>query len=138
MEKLYTDILISELELVQETIHWLIQYPRSLKVYNEALVKYDNRIYERTILDDMRLAFEWLLKEIFWNGKSLENQIGKIGQALKQMEGSKELRNMLYALINYYKDYQNTYIKHDDVNVNEIEYMIELTSLLRKFSNKVL
>lgn len=58
MEKLYTDILISELELVQETIHWLIQYPRSLKVYNEALVKYDNRIYERTILDDMRLAFE--------------------------------------------------------------------------------
>lgn len=56
--KLYTDILISELELVHETIHWLSQYPRLLKLYNEALVKCDNRIYERTILDDMRLAFE--------------------------------------------------------------------------------
>ena len=44
---------------------------------------------------------------------------------------------MLYALINYYKDYQNTYIKHDDVNVNEIEYMINLTSLLMELSNKV-
>lgn len=40
------------------------QYPRSLKIYNEALVKYDNRIYERNILDDMRLAFELLLKEM--------------------------------------------------------------------------
>lgn len=45
---------------------------------------------------------------------------------------------MSNALINYYKDYQNTYLKHDDnVNVNEIEYMIELTSLIMKFSNKV-
>jgi len=132
--KLYTDILISELELVQETIHWLSQYPRSLKIYNEALIKYDNRIYERNILDDMRLAFELLLKEILGNGKSLENQIAEIGQALKQTDVSKELRNMFNALINYYKDYQNTYIKHDDnVNVNEIEYMIELTSLLMKF-----
>lgn len=60
----YILILISELELVQETIHWLSQYPRSLKIYNEALVKYDNRIYERNILDDMRLAFELLLKEM--------------------------------------------------------------------------
>ena len=119
---------------MQETIHWLSQYPRSLKIYNEALVKYDNRIYERNILDDMRLAFELLLKEILGNGKSLENQIVEIGQALKQTDVSKELRNMFNALINYYMDYQNTYIKHDDnVNVNEIEYMIELTSLLMKF-----
>ena len=64
--------------------------------------------------------------------------MAEIGQALKQTEESKELRNMSNALINYYKDYQNTSIKHDDVNVNEIEYMIELTSLLMKFSNKVL
>lgn len=132
--KLYTDILISEIELVQETIHWLSQYPRSLKVYNEALVKYHNRIYERNVLDDMRLAFELLLKELLENGKSLENQIAEIGQLLKGSNVSKELRNMFNSLINYYKDYQNTYIKHDDnVNVNEIEYMIELTSLMMKF-----
>ena len=137
--KLYTDILISELELVQETIHWLSQYPRSLKIYNEALVKYDNKIYERNILDDMRLAFELLLKVLLGNDKSLENQVAEIGLVLKQKNVSKELRNMLIALINYYKDYQNTYIKHDDnVNVNEIEYMIELTSLLMKFLIKTI
>lgn len=132
--KLYTDILISELELVQETIHWLSQYPKSLKIYNEALVKYDNKIYERNVLDDMRLAFELLLKDMLENRKSLENQISEVGQVLKQTNVSKELRNMFNALIKYYKDYQNTYIKHDDnVNINEIEYMIELTSLMMKF-----
>ena len=51
-------MLIRELELVHETIHNLSQYRKLLKLYNKALVKYDNRIYERTILGDMKLAFE--------------------------------------------------------------------------------
>ena len=126
-------------ELIQKTKHWLSKYPDSLKVFDAALSQFENKIYERNTLDNMRLSFELLLKNIFTNEKSLENQIPDLGKLLKDNGTSVELRNMTTTLVTYYTQYQNSYIKHNDmVNKKEIEYIIELTSLMMKFLIKAL
>lgn len=130
---------ISETELIQKTKHWLSNHPDALKQYESALAKYEGGIFERNTLDDMRLAFELLVKDLLCNGKSLENQIAEIGTKLKSTGASVELRNMVQQVIKYYTDFQNNHVKHNDaVNDKEIEYIIELTSVVMKFLIKIL
>ncbi|MEC1742262.1 hypothetical protein [Schinkia azotoformans] len=137
--KQYGMINIPDSSVVDETYHWLIDYPRALEKYNESLIKYHANLFVRSSIDDMRLSFELVVKEILCNEKSLENQIQEIGSRLKEKDVSAELRNMYVKLVDYYTKYQNTYVKHDDrVNKNEIEYIIELTSLMMKFLIKTL
>ena len=70
--------------------------------------------------------------------KSLENQIDGIGLFLKKFKISAELRNMVPKIIAYYSDFQNNHVKHNDkVNSTEIEYIIELTSVLMKLLIKL-
>lgn len=129
---------ISQTELVQKTKHWLSGHPQSLTQYESALSKYEGGIFERNTLDDMRLSFELLVKDLLKNGKSLENQIPGIGEMLKNSGASVELRNMVPQVIRYYTDFQNNHVKHNDaVNSNEIEYIIELTSVVMKFLIKI-
>lgn len=129
---------ISETELIQETKHWLSGYPVSLTQYESALSKYEGGIFGRNTLDDMRLSFELLVKALLNNGKSLENQIPGIGEMLKSAGASVELRNMVQQVVKYYTDFQNNHVKHNDaVNSNEIEYIIELTSVVMKFLIKI-
>lgn len=129
---------LSNTELVVKTKHWLENYPQSLKEYNSALTKYEGDIFERNTLDDMRLSFELLVKDILGNDKSLENQIAELGGMLKDTDASVELRNMVTQVIKYYTDFQNHHVKHNDkVNNNEIEYVIELTSVVMKFLIKI-
>ena len=130
---------ISETELIQKTKHWLSNHPDALKQYESALAKYEGGIFERNTLDDMRLAFELLVKDLLGNGKSLENQIAEIGAKLKSTGASVEMRNMVQQVIKYYTDFQNNHVKHNDaVNDKEIEYIIELTSVVMKFLIKIL
>lgn len=124
--------------LIEETIHWLQDYPESLKLYQEALDKFENDIYQRNLLDDLRLSLELLLQAINGNKKSLENQLNDIGNYMKTRRVSTEMINMLVKLIDYYTKYQNTYVKHDStVNENEVEFIIELTSSFMKFIIRV-
>ena len=114
--------------LIEETRHWLEEYPESLRLYQEALTKFENGVFTRNLLDDLRLALELLLKAILNNDKSLENQIGTLGDHLKSKGGSKELTNMFVKLVEYYCKYQNSYVKHDDsVIEEEIEFIFEIT-----------
>lgn len=130
---------ISQTELVVKTQHWLEDYGSALKEYNLALEKFEKGIYQRNILDDVRLSFELLVKSLLNNEKSLENQVADLGGKLKGTRVSNELRNMVIQVINYYTKYQNNYVKHDDkVNENEIEYVIEQTSIIMKFLIKML
>ena len=115
--------------LVIETRHWLSDYPEARKLFDEALQKHDHGVFKRNSLDDLRLALEKLIAQIFGNQKSLEKQIPQVGRFIKERGGSPEFANMFEKLIDYYAKYQNTYIKHDDaVFVAEIEFIFELTS----------
>lgn len=129
---------ISNTELIVKTKHWLSNHQMSLKQYESALSKYESGIFERNTLDDMRLSFELLVKDILENGKSLENQIAELGTMMKETDASVELRNMVTQVIRYYTDFQNNHVKHNDkVNSNELEYIIELTSVVMKFLIKI-
>jgi len=119
--------------LIEETKHWLNEYPDSLDLYSQALEKYEHEIYQRNLLDDLRLSLEKLLKEIFENNKTLENQQSYFGSFIKSSNGSPEFANMFSRLVNYYASYNNTYVKHDDAVIEEeIEFIMEITSSFMK------
>ncbi len=129
--------LINE-SLIDETRHWLDEYPDVLKIYNEALDKWSNNIHQRNLLDDIRLTVELLLKSILNNEKSMENQQTILGAFIREKNTSKELINMFLKLVDYFGKYNNTYIKHNDnVNENEIEIIIEIASSFMKFLIKI-
>lgn len=115
--------------LVKGTRHWLNDYPESLALYEQALLKHQNKVFERNLLDDLRLSLELLLKKVLGNDKSLENQLPHIGQFFKSKGCSKELTNMFMKLLDYYAKYNNEYVKHSDsIKDTEIDFLFELTS----------
>jgi hypothetical protein len=121
-------------DLLEETKHWLNDYPDAMKLYNDALRKYESKAYSRNLLDDLRLSLEKLLQAILGNNKSLENQISNLGDYIEERGGSKELCNMLVKLFDYYSKYQNTYVKHNDAVIeDEIEIIFELTCSFMRF-----
>ncbi|MFA6059619.1 MAG: hypothetical protein WC756_15540 [Taibaiella sp.] len=120
-------------KLINQTRHWLDSYPAVLKVYNSAIEKYELHSFQRNILDDLRLALEQLLKLMFNNNAPLEKQVNNVGMYLEEKGGSKEYRVMFTTLISHYTNYQNNNVKHDNnVNDNEVEFMIEMTSVFMK------
>lgn len=120
--------------LIEATNEWLKDYPDAKKIFEDAIIKLENKIFKRNLLDDLRLSFEILVKNLLGNNKSLENQISELGIFLSSKNVSKELKNMIVKLIDYYTKYQNTYIKHNDiVNEKEVEFIFENTSSLMKF-----
>ena len=113
------------IELIEQTRHWLSEYPDVLEVFNSTIQKQSHGLYKRNLLDDLRLSLELLLKTILGNDKSLENQTAQLGTFMIQKGSSKELTNMFCKLIDYYTKYQNTYVKHgDEVNEEEIEFLL--------------
>lgn len=115
--------------LTEETRHWLDSFPNALELYLTAIHKYKHGIFSRNLLDDLRLSLELLLKSVFSNDKSLENQLSQVGYFVANAGGSKEFSNMFAKLLDYYSKYQNTYIKHDDAVVEEeIEFVFEISS----------
>lgn len=119
--------------LIEETRHWLDGHEKALEAYNSAFQKYEAGIFYRNLIDDLRVALELLLKEMFNNGKSLENQIPALGNFIKNSGGSKEIANMFQKLVEYYAKYQNSYAKHDSAVIEEeIEFIFEITSSFMK------
>ena len=119
--------------LVEEVKSFLIDFPNSEKVYLSALMKFNNGVFERNLVDDLRLSLELSLKSIFNNEKSLENQIPEIGRFISSNGGSKHFSNMFRTLVDYYTKYQNAFVKHNDAVVEEeIEFIFEMTSSFMK------
>jgi hypothetical protein len=119
--------------LVEETKHWLGGFPEALSLYGQALEKYEHHAFNRNLLDDLRLALEMLLRSLFLNEKSLENQLPQVGTYIRVRGGSPELTNMFVKLVDYYAKYHNSYVKHDDAVVeDEIEFVLEITSSFMK------
>jgi hypothetical protein len=120
-------------ELIEQTRHWLGPFPDVLRKFNEALQKYEARVFVRNVLDDLRLSLEMLLRAVLKNDKSLEHQQAFLGAFVKARGGSPELSNMFSKLVEYYCKYQNTYVKHDDAVIEEeVEFVIEITSTFMK------
>ncbi|MGQ3487549.1 hypothetical protein [Roseovarius pacificus] len=119
--------------LIEETRHWLDGYPGALESYNSALQKYEAGVFHRNLIDDLRVALELLLKQLFDNNKSLENQLPTLGKFIQDSGGSKELANMFQKLVEYYAKYQNSYAKHNSAVIEEeIEFIFEITSSFMK------
>jgi len=137
----YNKLNIEKVEMnidIQEIQHWLESYPNSLKPYQEAIRQLELSIFQRNLLDNLRLSLELLLKKVLGNEKSLENQQKELGNFIIDNNLSKELNNMFLKLIDYYSKYHNQYVKHNDkVNNNEIEIIFDLTSLFMKFLIKL-
>lgn len=125
-------------ELIEETKTLLTDYPTSKKAYDSALEKRRIKVYERNLLDDLRLSLELLLKYILKNNKSLENQTAEIGLFQKHKGTSTELTNMFIKLLDYYSKYHNNNVKHNDkINPEEIDIILELTTSYMKFLIKL-
>lgn len=122
-----------DVPLIDETRHWLHGHPRVLALVEQAKLKYDAKIFQRSLIDDLRLALELLLKSLLENNKSLENQIPLIGATLKGQGASAQFTNMFQKLLDLYCKYQNDYVKHDDnLPEEEIEFIFEITASFMK------
>ena len=119
--------------LSSDTSHWLSRFPTSLKLYNTALDKRRQFIYERNLLDDLRLSLELLLKSILNNNKSLENQKNDLGIFVDKIGGSQEFTNMFVRLVDYFCKYQNEHVKHNDKVIElEIDFIVDIASSFMK------
>lgn len=83
-------------EIIVETKHWLEEYPKALESFNNAVIKFKRRIFQRNMLDDLRLSLELFLKSLLNNEKSLENQKQFFGDYLKNKGTSKTSFEYVY------------------------------------------
>lgn len=127
-----TDTTLNQ-PLIEEVRSFITDFPNSESVYLSALTKFNNGVFERNLVDDLRLSLELLLKSVFGNEKSLENQIPAIGQFISSNGGSKHFSNMFRTLVDYYTKYQNAFVKHNDAVIEEeVEFIFEMTSSFMK------
>lgn len=93
----------------------------------------------RESLDNARLTLELLLKKLFNNQSSLENQISPLGKKLA--DRPKEFRNMLVHHLKIYKTLQNETVKHADgeqYQLTEVRYILETTYNLMDYLEKAI
>ena len=111
---------------------FLAKYPDVLKQYKSAKEKYEKGIYERNVLDDMRLALELLVKNVLKTEvNTLDLQKNKLGTFLKEQGCDKMVRNMFMIIYDYYMKYQNDHVKHDDkIARKDINTVLSLTIVL--------
>lgn len=116
--------------IIDSTLSGLEDYPKIAKHFEMALRIYqsgDKNQY-RSLLDNLRFAFEQLLKEILKNQKSLENQKENLLRWLKEKGLHTQVVNLYQNLLNTYQKYQNDAVKHnEDYSLYEIEFMIYVT-----------
>lgn len=110
---------------------FLSQFPKSQQLYQTALKKFQDCVYERNCLDDLRLCLETFLHEVLNNKKQLEKQGGDLERFLETKGTSPEIRKIFGKILEQYGIYQNRYVKHDDnVKKEEIQLIFQLTVTL--------
>ena len=122
------ELKISE-NVLEETKHWLKDYPDVLRLYEKAEEKYRAGNDTRGMMDDLRLAFETLLKQILKSDRVMENLIKELKSFLKEKGGTVQITSMLQNLLTFYSAFQNENVKHNDRAKDiEAEFIFELTS----------
>jgi len=130
--KLIKETADFEAGIMPITLDKLSVCPQAQAVYRDGIMKYREGKYERNILDDIRVSLELLVKQVTGVNRSLENQREALGQRLAPYH--KELRNLVWTVIDYLSKYQNQYVKHNsEVDPAEMDYIIEQTSAVINF-----
>ena len=139
--KLYTNFpqyvdKINDTELNEDIIEnreLLEDFPKAKKVYDDACSLFTMGLYERNLIDNLRLSLELISKQVLSNEKSLENNISAICAYLKTKNCSQEFINMFQKLLDYFLKYNNDNVKHNEnINSNEIAFVFGLTNLFIK------
>lgn len=118
---------------IEEANYYLTGYEKSQRHYQTAIEKIKFGIYDRNALDDLRLSLELLLKHIFKNEKSLENQKSELGKLFKDNDISTDINNMFVKLIEHFSKYQNNYVKHNDTfSKSDMNFILDFCSLFMK------
>jgi hypothetical protein len=121
---------------VNDPLLWLDDYPKAKKPFENALVFYQakNPDWQRNLLDNLRLAIEQLLRIIFENRKSLENQEPILLAWLKDRGVHQGVINLYIQLVfGPYRVYQDDAVKHgDESSPAEVEFMIYLTGVFMR------
>lgn len=111
------------------------KYPQVAEAWAKAGFQLSVRNY-REAVDNCRLALELLLKLLFNNEKSLENQKAAINDLLS--EQPQEFTNMLISQIRSYEVLQNQHFKHNlpDMDEMEVRYIFNTTYLIMDYLEK--
>lgn len=130
VDKIEDEELNSE---IIETRCLLDGFPNAKSVYEDACSQFSVGIYERNLIDNLRLTIELICKQLLSNSKTLENNIDNICSLLKEKACSQEFINMFRKLIDYYSKYNNDNVKHNEnIKSNEIDFIFGLTNLFIK------
>ena len=117
----------------------LSDFPEALEVWRRVpqyLLSHDYR----ESLDRARLTIEIVLKQLFDNSKSLENQKSLIGQKISDKGFSKEFKTYFLNTFNSYTSIQNDKVKHADslaLEEQEVRYILNQTVLMMRFLIRV-
>lgn len=120
-----------EQDLVSETFYWINNFPKVKDRFTRAVELYNEKSDYVDCVNNLRLTLEILVKNILKNNKSLEKQLGEIGQYQEQLGISVEIRNTFNKVLDYYNKYQNNRVKHDtEINSEyEVEFIFGLTMI---------
>jgi hypothetical protein len=129
--------------VINQNLIWLESHPNVLKSFEQALTQYmsGDRSKYRSILDDLRVALEQLLKDVLQNGISLEKQKTELLPWLKARGIHKQIINMYNTLLDQYSLFQNNAVKHgtgeEEFTENDIEFMIYTTGTFMRLLLKL-
>ena len=125
-------------KIINKDIQWLADYPKVYELFEKSLtdfLKYSGENAEaRSILDNLRASFEQLLKTIFNNDKTLENNTKDIKNWLRTKGIHPNIINSagIFIHMKSYITFMND-VKHlnQEINYskNEIEHMIYQTGI---------
>ena len=119
--------------LVSDTLDWLSAYPKTQKVFSDALKFYSEASDSNAsiVADNFRKSLETFLQEFFNSDKSLENLKSEYGNYLKQNGVPSEISNNLENLLNLYARFINNNAKHHDkTKKNVLEFIMYQTGNL--------
>lgn len=129
----------------ESTLKLLEPFTKAYGFYQAGLDKYRAAIFERNMIDDIRQAFEILVKNITKIEKSLENQKGSLGQQLEGINENKYARDMFMKFFSAYVEYQNNIIKHQqdsasnvDTSSSEVCFVMDISSAFIRYLIKAL
>lgn len=129
---------IQNQEQIKWTLSWLEPYPNAHKSYINALNLFDDKRFERVLLEELRFALEQFLKQYLSNEKPLEKQGKEIKERFKEQNVNSHVSGFYEDVFKRFYLYQNDSVKHNEKYTKlEMEFMIEVTTALMKLLLKL-